>query len=89
MNTMLYPVVHDLRSPLSHAYAVVSALAGTPTSNVFRLERDVRGRRDPAGPMPTPVLFEILAALGFSIEHLLGYIPPASLNDSFTTTARL
>jgi hypothetical protein len=76
---MLYPVVHDLRSPLSHGYAVVSALAGTPTSNVLRLERNVSGRRDPADPMPNPVLFEILAALGFSIEHLLGYIRPASL----------
>lgn len=75
---MLYPVVHDLRSPLSHAYAAVSALAGTPTSNALRLERNVSGRRDPADPMPNPVLFEILAALRFSIEHLLGYIRPAS-----------
>jgi hypothetical protein len=29
--------------------------------------------------MPKQVLWEILAALGFAFEHLLGYVRPASL----------
>ncbi len=74
VGAMLYPVVHDLGSPLSDEYDVVAAISGTLTSNVLRLERRVRGGRGTAAPMSEAVLSKVFAALGFTLEPLVAYV---------------
>jgi hypothetical protein len=79
LTPLLYPVEHDVPGALLDEWAVIAAIAGTPTSNVLRLERSVKHGRGLEGPISLAVLQKMLAALGFKAAPYFGYLPPASL----------
>ena len=62
---MLHTVVHDLMFPLRPEFAVVSALAGVPTSRVQWLVRKVTRRAIRDAAITNSVLLAVLRSLGF------------------------